>query len=90
MTLEELRAEAKKHGYKLIKDTPYVRLAPCVCGHKGHGQYADWSNKKHHITSNVTDVASYLNLQKPSTKPNSNGMNASRTQKRRKQNEKET
>ena len=46
MTLEEIRTEAKKHGYKLIKDTPYVRLAPCVCGHKGHGQYADWSNKK--------------------------------------------
>ena len=46
MTLEELKAEAKKHGYKLIKDTPYVRLTPCVCGHKGHGQYANWSNKQ--------------------------------------------
>ncbi len=34
MTLEELKAEAKKHGYKLTKEYPYISLAPCVCGHK--------------------------------------------------------
>ena len=34
MTLEELRTEAKKHGYKLTKEYPYIRLAPCVCGRK--------------------------------------------------------
>lgn len=32
MTLEELKAEAKKHGYKLTKEYPYVRFSPCVCG----------------------------------------------------------
>ena len=34
MTLEELKAEAKKHGYKLVKEQPYIRMAPCICGHK--------------------------------------------------------
>ena len=34
MTLEELKAEAKKHGYKLTKEYPYIKLSPCVCGHK--------------------------------------------------------
>ena len=34
MTLEELKAEAKKHGYKLAKDLPYVRMLPCICGNK--------------------------------------------------------
>lgn len=32
MTLEELKAEAKKHGYKLTKEYPYISLVPCVCG----------------------------------------------------------
>ena len=32
MTLEELKAEAKKMGYKLIKDSPYERFLPCTCG----------------------------------------------------------
>lgn len=39
MTLEELKAEAKKHGYKLTKEYPYVRLSPCICGHKRIGEY---------------------------------------------------
>ena len=34
MTLEELKAEAKKYGYKLTKEYPYISLAPCICGHK--------------------------------------------------------
>lgn len=34
MTLEELKAEAKKHGYKLTKEYPYIRMSACVCGHK--------------------------------------------------------
>jgi hypothetical protein len=37
MTLEELKAEAKKHGYKLVKDNPYISLAPCICGRKKVG-----------------------------------------------------
>lgn len=32
MTLEELRIEAKKQGYKLIKDNKYEALIPCICG----------------------------------------------------------
>lgn len=32
MTLEELKAEAKKHGYNLIKQKEKVYLLPCVCG----------------------------------------------------------
>lgn len=39
MTLEELKSEAKKHGYKLIKERPYIRLAHCVCGHKSIGTW---------------------------------------------------
>lgn len=35
MTLEELRIEAEKHGYRLAKITPTVKLLPCpVCGSK--------------------------------------------------------
>lgn len=32
MTFEELKVEAKKQGYKLIKDEPYIPFKPCVCG----------------------------------------------------------
>ena len=34
MTLEELKDEAKKHGFRLVKEYPYISLSPCVCGHK--------------------------------------------------------
>lgn len=34
MTLDELKAEAKKLGYKVIKDNPRVKLLPCTCGRK--------------------------------------------------------
>ena len=46
MTLDELRAEAKKHGYKLTREYPYIRMAPCVCGHKNIGSYSKWSNDR--------------------------------------------
>ena len=32
MTLDELKAEAKRQGYKLIKDTKMPKMLPCVCG----------------------------------------------------------
>lgn len=32
MTLEELKAEAKKHGYHLMKDREKVNLLDCTCG----------------------------------------------------------
>ena len=35
MTLEELKAEAAKHGYNLVKKQHYVRLNKCpVCGRR--------------------------------------------------------
>ena len=33
MTLEELKAEAAKHGYRLVKHSGYIKLHPCTCGH---------------------------------------------------------
>ena len=35
MTLEELKAEAKRQGYKLIKDEN-IKFEPCLCGHNVH------------------------------------------------------
>ena len=32
MTLDELKVEAEKHGYKLIKKQESVKLLPCTCG----------------------------------------------------------
>lgn len=33
MTLDELKAEAKKLGYHLVKDRPSIVLLPCqICG----------------------------------------------------------
>lgn len=35
MTLEELKTEASKLGYSLIKKKPYIPIKPCpVCGKK--------------------------------------------------------
>lgn len=34
MTLDELKAEAKAQGYRLMPIIPYVKLAPCKCGRK--------------------------------------------------------
>lgn len=36
ITIEELKAEASKLGYSLIKKKPYIPIKPCpVCGKKG-------------------------------------------------------
>lgn len=32
MTFEELKNEAKLHGYYLIKATPNIKMIPCTCG----------------------------------------------------------
>ena len=32
MNLEELRAEAAKLGYNLVKKQPYIKLSRCTCG----------------------------------------------------------
>lgn len=34
MTFDELKAEAKRQGYNLIKIQKYIPLTPCVCGAK--------------------------------------------------------
>ena len=34
LTLDELKAEAKRQGYKLIKDNPMPKLSTCICGSK--------------------------------------------------------
>ena len=41
MTLDELKAEAKRQGYKLIKDNPVPKMLPCVCG---ANRRAEWTN----------------------------------------------
>lgn len=39
MTYEELKTEAKKLGYNLIKANSKPRLKPCVCGCKARHHY---------------------------------------------------
>ena len=34
MNLEELKAEAAKLGYNLVKRQPYIKLLQCACGKK--------------------------------------------------------
>ena len=34
MNLEELKSEAAKLGYNLVKKQPYITLLPCTCGEK--------------------------------------------------------
>lgn len=34
MNLEELKAEAAKLGYNLVKKQPYIKLSHCTCGEK--------------------------------------------------------
>ena len=47
MNLEELKAEAAKLGYNLIKKQPYIKLYQCTCGKKKPSKwfyYAEESN----------------------------------------------
>lgn len=39
MNLEELKAEAEKLGYTLVKKQEYIRFEPCVCGHNRRGRW---------------------------------------------------
>ncbi len=34
MTFEELKAEASRQGYNLVKKPTYIPLTPCICGSK--------------------------------------------------------
>lgn len=43
MTLEELKAEAKAQGYKLVKNNPRPKLLKCTCGGK---DFSKWTRPK--------------------------------------------
>ena len=45
MTVEELKSEAKKIGYKLIKDTKPPRLLPCICGYNKRTEWCDSAHR---------------------------------------------
>lgn len=49
MTYEELKAEAKRQGYKLMKINADPKLLPCTCG---------W-NKRDHIFKFIQDRPTY-------------------------------
>ena len=42
MTLDELKIEAEKLGYRLVKNQPYIRLLPCTCGRKRVEEWLDY------------------------------------------------
>ena len=46
MTLEELRAEAKKHGYYIIQ-RKHEKILPCVCGSKRREHHYSYKDGKH-------------------------------------------
>ena len=46
MTLEELKEEAKKLGYRVVPISKYVKLLPCTCGRKQLNGYW-WDSENH-------------------------------------------
>ena len=41
LTFEQLKAEADRHGYNLVKKRQYVKFLPCTCGcNKRHTLYS--------------------------------------------------
>lgn len=50
MTIEELKAEVKRHGYSLIKKQPYIALKKCPkCGKKPLIWFRSIDNKKKYM-----------------------------------------
>lgn len=41
MTLDELKAEAKRQGYKLIKDNHMPKFSLCICGSKHQAELSN-------------------------------------------------
>lgn len=41
MTIEELKAEADKLGYRILKKEKYINLSPCSCGRKKPEKWHD-------------------------------------------------
>ena len=52
MTLPELKAEADKLGYKVVKKSePYTPLLPCICGCKRREHWVKYAgNNKYETT----------------------------------------
>lgn len=44
MTVEELKAEAKKLGYTVIKKSEPVKILPCICGKNRRERWYRGSN----------------------------------------------
>lgn len=53
MTLDELKIEAGKLGYKLVKNQPHIKLLPCTCGRKRVREWYD-------VGFNVSDRYFYV------------------------------
>ena len=41
MTLDELKVEAEKLGYKLIKKSGRIKMLPCICGSNKRTEWFD-------------------------------------------------
>lgn len=50
MTYEELRAEAKAQGYKLMPIKQVEKLLPCTCGSKRREHWQKWIGNDWEIT----------------------------------------
>lgn len=49
MTVDELKEEAKKLGYNVIKRQERIKLKPCKCGRKRIDQWIDWIHREANI-----------------------------------------
>ena len=45
MNLEELKAEAAKLGYNLVKKQPHIKLSHCTCGEKKPSEWFYYTEK---------------------------------------------
>lgn len=44
MTVEELKKEAAKLGYSIIKKQEYIRFKPCICGCNNRKHWYSYGN----------------------------------------------
>lgn len=72
MTIEELKAEADKLGYRLAKKQEYVRLAPCVCGYSSRTRW--WTSDGSLYECNHCGRASSVGSTEAEAKTNWNKM----------------
>ena len=62
MTLEQIRSEAAKHGYKLAKEYPNTKLKPCICGNSRYTRVTGLHTKAYRCMKCgfTADEAKYL------------------------------